>query len=81
GAFALGLAEETAQVQLITSGGRRVLDLVPAGARGVRFSPSARAALVLYEDRAVVLNTPLDSATVAWEFAASANAVLSVSDD
>ncbi|MEP7366112.1 MAG: hypothetical protein ABI972_22870 [Acidobacteriota bacterium] len=81
GAFALGLSQETGQVELLTASGRRALDSLPAGARGVRFSPAGRAAMLLFEDRALVLTSLAAEPSVAWEFAAGANAMLALSDD
>lgn len=81
GAFALGLAQETGQVELLTAAGRRTLDTLPSGAQGVRFSPAGKAALLVLEDRALVLQSLLDTPSVAWEFAAPAGAALALADD
>lgn len=81
GAFALGLAQETGQLELLNATGRRTLDSLPAGARGVRFSPAGKAALLLFDDRAVVLGSLLGTPTAAWEFAAAAGAAFALSDD
>jgi len=81
GAFALGVSEETGQLEIVSASGRRTLDNLPAGARSLRFSPTGSAALLLVEDRALVLTSLLDAPTVAWEFAAPADAALALSDD
>ena len=81
GAFALGLAQETGQLELITASGRRALDSLPAGALGARFSPSGRSAMLLFPERALVLSGLRDTPLVAWEFGVPAGAVLSLSDD
>jgi len=81
GALALGLTQDTGQLEMLTASGRRTLDSFPAGARGARFSPAGKAALVLFEGRALVLTSLLDSPSVAWEFVAPSEASLAISDD